>query len=120
MDRITRMDGTERRRAPREEAYVAAELRTPEGERRLGVVQDASAVGVQLLTHTRLSVGDRVALAIQIDGKNRVDVEGVIRRVAAINVDGPWRFRIGVELDPESEELAGHAKAIRERQARLR
>lgn len=108
----------ERRRAPREKAIVAAEIVTPAGKRRLGVVQDASALGVQVLTHTRLSIGDRVGLLIQVDGRTQVDVDGAVTRVEPVELDGPWRFRVGVELDPPSEELAEHARSIQERQRR--
>lgn len=109
-------EGPERRRSPRENAIVAAEICTPSGNHRLGVVQDASAVGVQLLTHTRLEVGDRIGLLIQVDGKSQVDVDGSVVRVTSVDLEGPWRFRIAVELDPPSEELAAHAKAIHARQ----
>lgn len=97
---------------------MAVEIGTPAGKRRLGVVQDASSVGVQLLTYTTLEPGDHVELLIQVDGSTQVDVDGTVVRVESIRSDGPWRYRVGIDLDAPSEELAGHAASIRARQER--
>ncbi|HJL19860.1 MAG TPA: PilZ domain-containing protein [Sandaracinaceae bacterium LLY-WYZ-13_1] len=110
----------DRRRAPRESAYVAAEISVPSGGPHLAVVQDASSVGVRLLTHTRLTEGDAVSLAVQIDGETRLPLEGHVARVEALDDDhGPWRYRVGLEIDAPSDELAEHAAAIHARQREL-
>jgi hypothetical protein len=107
----------DRRRAPRERAYVGVEIRVPSGKARLAVLQDASETGVLLLTHSRVEVGDQIELGIQIDGETRLDLAGTVVRVEPLHSDGPWRVRVGVAIDEPSLELAKHAALIHARQA---
>ena len=112
-------DASDRRRAPRTEAFVAAEIVAADGRRHLAVVQDASSVGLQLLTKSRLSKGDRFRVEVQIDDATRIAVQGEAARVMPLEADGLWRFRVGVAVDAPSEELAQHAEAIQARQRAL-
>lgn len=109
-------DGDERRRAPRETAYVAAEISTGDGKPKLAVLQDASETGIRLLTHTRVEPGDRLEVALQLSAERRLLVAGAVARVEPLAPGGPWRFRVGVALDERHPELAEEAHDIAERQ----
>lgn len=108
----------ERRAAPRERASIAAEIAVDGASPVLGVMLDASATGVQLVTRKTVAVGQPVQLGLQVAGERRVDVTGTIARVERTDPGTTWRFRIGVSLDEPNEELAEIAAAIRARQSR--
>lgn len=111
------MSDAEGRATPRERAYVAAEIVPADAAPCLGVMQDASAHGVALLTHAALDVGTEVRVGIQVDAERRLEVTGkVVRR--ADHPHGPWRYRLGIELDESpNEELAAEAARIHAAQA---
>lgn len=108
----------DRRGAPRERAAIAAEIRVGDAPPALGVMLDASERGVSLVTGSRVEVGQRVALGLQVAGEVRIDVEGTVARVEPHERPSRWRFRVGVALDAPHPELARRAAAIRERLAR--
>ncbi|MEZ4338418.1 MAG: PilZ domain-containing protein [Sandaracinaceae bacterium] len=109
-------DGDERRGAPRETAYVAAEIIVDDGKPKLAVMQDASESGVRLLTHTRVELGDRLEVALQLAAERRLVVTGHVARVEPLAPGGPWRFRVGIALDEPHPELADEATEIGQRQ----
>ncbi|MCB9592579.1 MAG: PilZ domain-containing protein [Sandaracinaceae bacterium] len=108
--------GDERRNAPREAAYIAAEITVGDGKPKLAVMQDASATGLRLLTHTRVEVGDPIDVALQVEAERRVEVSGEVARVQTLEPGGPWRYRLGVALDEPHPDLAELAHLIGEKQ----
>lgn len=105
------MPDEDNRATPRETAYVAAEIVLAEGGTCIGVMQDVSATGIALLTGRKIEPGTAVSVSVQVEAERRVDVTGkVVRRTE--HPHGPWRYRLAIELDRPSEELAAEAARI--------
>lgn len=107
----------DRREAPRETAYVGAEILTGEGAPHLAVVQNASAKGIALLTRYPAEAGEAIEVGVQVDSELRIHVTGSVVRRTDHDGDGPWRWRVAIELEPPSDELAEHAGRINRRQS---
>lgn len=109
----------ERRRQLREQAFVLATVTHPSGKVRMGAIDNASETGVALLVHSRVEVGDRLVIAIELGEGEELVVEGDVVRRAEVPRDGPWRYLVGVSIDPPNEALARSATSIRERQEQV-
>ncbi|HSQ65165.1 MAG TPA: PilZ domain-containing protein [Polyangiaceae bacterium] len=106
---------SDRRRAPRLSAFLAAELKTPEGKSRSGISRDLSERGLLLLTNARLEPGDRVELRIFHPGSDEesTTVHGrVVRQDALDEYEATiWRLKVAVALDESIADLVQAAEA---------
>ena len=109
----------ERRRALRQEAFILAEVTPPSGEVRAVAIDDVSEVGVALLVYGEIEIGDHLRVKIHSGGV-RIEVEGDVVRRVDVPPHGPWRYRVGVEIDPPSEALREAADRINEQVRALR
>lgn len=106
---------SDRRRAPRLNAFLAAELKTPEGKSRSGISRDLSDRGLLLLTNARLEPGDRVELRIFHPGSDEdsTTVHGrVVRQDALDEYEATiWRLKVAVALDESIADIVQAAEA---------
>lgn len=104
-----------RRGAPRLNAFLAAELKTPEGRSRSGISRDLSERGLLLLTNARLEPGDRVELKIFHPGSDQVSttVHGrVVRRDDLDEYEATiWHLKVAVALDESIADIVQAAEA---------
>lgn len=99
-------DNAERRRAPRERAFLGVEIRR--GEKLLAaVIRDCSETGLQLLMARRVEIGDRLEATVFVGEDETAEVEGEVVRAQKLDTfDGPWRWRVGIAFDTPRPELA--------------
>lgn len=102
-----------RRKAPRMSAVLAVELSSKDKPRRCGVTRNASENGLLIITPSRFSVGDELAVSVLV-GPQHGRIGGRVVRVEENDAASAevWRYRLAVELEGAlPEELLEEARA---------
>jgi len=102
-----------RRKTPRMPAVLAVELSSRAKPGRCGVTRNASEKGLLIVTPSRFSVGDELALSVLV-GSQKGSVGARVVRVEENDAASAevWRYRLAVELDGAlPEELLDEARA---------
>jgi len=113
-----------RRMGERHLACFPASLERPDGEQRTSIIRDLSASGALLLVRTtKITVGDRVKLALYITNDPttfRCVVAHVVRVEELVPGDaGPWLRRVGVKFEAPLSVYADEIATFHERARRL-
>jgi hypothetical protein len=116
-------DSTERRRGPRHQAYLAAELVVDPDKTRIAITKDISDSGLLLLTRARLSEGQQAQVKIYRPGEDDrpLVLSGRVVRRQALSRDeiGTWREKVAFAFDDLQPELASEFAALVERQSKV-
>jgi len=113
---------SERRRAPRHRAYLAAEIVVDTDIERSAVTKDVSESGLLLLTRARLVEGQPVKLKIHRPGDEErpLVLSGYVVRREMLTHDeiGTWREKVAFAFEEPQPDLAREFAALAERQSR--
>jgi hypothetical protein len=114
-------ESTERRRATRHSAYLAAEVVVEPGTARIAITKDISDSGLLLLTRATLTEGQLVTLRIYrpADEDHPLELGGrVVRREPLSRQEiGTWREKVAFAFDKPQAELAEEFAALVEKQS---
>jgi hypothetical protein len=114
-------ESTERRRATRHNAYLAAEVVVESGSARIAITKDISDSGLLLLTRATLTEGQPVRLRIYRPGDDDRPLElsgRVVRREPLSRQEiGTWREKVAFAFDQPQAELAAEFAALVEKQS---
>ena len=114
-------ESKDRRRGPRHQAYLAAEVVVGPGTARIAITKDVSERGLLLLTRAALTEGQLVKLRIyRPDEDDRpLELSGrVVRREPLSRQElGTWREKVAFVFDRPQPELAAEFAVLAEKQA---
>lgn len=110
----------DRRRAPRTNVFLAAEIETPDGRFRSAVSRDASEQGLLLLTRSDVAVGAEIKLHVLRLDQNAapIVVRGRVVRSEPLDADEAlvWLRKLGIALEEPPTELHDEIERFVERQ----
>ena len=116
-------ESTERRRATRHQAYLAAEVVVESGSARIAITKDISDSGLLLLTRASLTEGQPVILRIYRPNEDDLPLAlsgRVVRREQLSRQElGTWREKVAFAFDKPQPELAAEFAALAEKQASI-
>ena len=114
-------ESMDRRRGPRHQAYLAAEVVVQPGSVRIAITKDVSERGLLILTRAALTEGQLVKLRIYRPDEDERPLElsgRVVRREPLSRQEmGTWREKVAFVFDRAQPELAAEFRALAEKQA---